>query len=279
MKDEELGSEELAGDRELPPDELSEETPPDTESEEETPPDKAESAEDLRTQLKAMQNGMREFQTSMQAQLSQAQNDAAYYRGLAARNKGEDSEEPPEPEIDEKEYYASPVETARKIARDEFRKEFDRVRQQGVAVRVNELRKSYERGRDRAIKLYPKLFQGIERASEDMVFEAIRTNRIGDPRDVESEQVWLTAAEAIRRQQGELDFSKYYRSRPPSPQSEPFSETPSGARQGQRGSEVVFDDEAEEFLRAMNKGEEKPMTRQEIAEAMKKRTVPVRRYR
>lgn len=276
--EEDLGSEDL-GDRELPPGEPSEETPPGSGTEEETPSPKDDSVEGLRSQLKAMQNGMMEFQASMQAQLSQAQNDAAYYRGLATRNKEQDSEEPQEPDIDEKDYYANPVEAARKIARDEFRKEFDRARQQGVAVRVNELRKSYDRGRDRAIKMYPKLFQGIERPSEDMVFEAIRTNRITDPRDVESEQIWLTAAEAIRRSQGELDFTKYYRSRPPSPQSEPFSETPSGARQGQRGSEAVFDEEADDFLRAMNKGEDKPITKQEIAEAMKRRTVPQRRSR
>jgi hypothetical protein len=95
---------------------------------------------------------------------------------------------------------------------------------------------------------------------------------------VESTATWATLAEAVRRAKGELDFGKYYQRRL-SPLSEPFSETPTGARGGTRGNEVVFDEETELLLKAINKGEKKPITKEEVAQAYKSRTTQQRRTR
>jgi len=273
-----LGPEDDAGvANDLPPDDLSDQAPPEPVTEGETPPPKGESAEDLRTQVKSMQEEFRNFQLSVQRDLSQAQNDVAYYRGLAERGKTAEAEAPAEESgPDETEFYKNPLQASRKIVQDEIAKEKEKARNAQLARHVNEMRGSYERGRDVTIRKYPKLFQGIERQVEDLMFEAVRTNRIADPREAESEQNWVLAAESIRRAKGELDFTKYYGSRPPSPQSEPFSETPTGTRYGTRSPGPAYDDEAEDFLRAVNRGEKKPITKEEIAQEFSRRTMPRR---
>jgi hypothetical protein len=277
-REERLNAAADAGAANLPPDDFADQAPPEP-GQEGTPPSKEPTVEELRAQMKALSDEMEGIKQQFQRDYSQAQNDVAYYKGLAERRVGpgpEPEARPEEPGIGETEFYQNPVEATRKVFQTEFEKRRQEAAQQAMAYRVNEMKIAYEAGRDTAMRKYPVLFKGIEKQVEDMMFEAFRQGQIVDPRRMGSEESWTYAAEAIRRSKGELDFSKYYQPRSPVPQAEPFSETPTGTRYGQRTGGPVYDDEAELFLRAINRGEKKPLTKEEIAKEYEQRTMPRR---
>ena len=129
--------------------------------------------------------------------------------------------------VTEEEYLANPIIATDKInqAREQYNRAvqsiYDRQRSSESA------QGNFMKGRAEAIKQAPKLHAGIERVVEAEIVNSYRRNQLsadqlGDPR------TWNLIAELVRRDAGELNFEKYYKSGP-TPGTFTKTETPRAA--------------------------------------------------
>jgi hypothetical protein len=251
-------------------DEPSPEVEPGEEAAAKGTPPKAPGIEDEFRKFREEQESSRQ---AMEERINHLQNENAFYRTrLDEQRPREVSREEVEKEeplpISEEEYYKNPVKASMVIADYVLRKQVTKAQQGQSKQYDDEMRMSYERGRDNAFKKYPELFKGIEGEVENTVYRAYKDRRITRPREMEDEGTWAFAGEINRRAQGELNFEKYYRPNPGA--TDPgFSETPSAGRtRGKSAPAVEWDDEAETMLEEINRGEKKPITKEEIHSMM-----------
>lgn len=207
----------------------------------------------------------------MEARINHLQNENAFYR---TRLDEQRPREVPREEVEEvlpiseEEYYKNPVKASMVIAEHVLRKQVTRAQAQRALQQNGEMRQAYERGRANAFQKWPELFKGIEGEVENIIYQGYKDQRITRPQEMESESTWAFAGEIMRRATGELNFEKYYRPNPDA--SEPgFTETPSAGRtRGKFAPAPEWDEEAEILLEEMNRGERKPITKEEIHSMM-----------
>jgi len=231
----------------------------------ETPP-KPSGIEDEVRKLREEWDASRQ---DMSARIEHLQNENAFYRTrLEEKSPREVTREEVEKEdvlpITEEEYYKNPVKASIAITEYVLKKQVTKAQQQRSKQYDEEMRGAYERGRDNAFKKWPDLFKGIEGEVENIVYQSYNDRRITRPQEMESEGTWAFAGEIMRRAKGELNFEKYYRTAPGATDAG-FSEIPSAGRsRGKSASGREWDEEADVFLEEMNRGEKKPITKEEI---------------
>jgi len=231
----------------------------------ETPP-KTPGIED---QIRSLREEWDASRQDMETRINHLQNENAFYRTrLEERPRAEVTREEVKKEeklpISEEEYYKNPVKASMAIAEYALKKQVAKAQEVQGKRYDEEMRMSYERGRDNAFKKWPELFKGIEGDVENLVYEGYKNRRITRPREIEDEGTWAFAGEITRRAKGELNFEKYYRPNPGATDAG-FSEVPSAGRtRGKIAAAPEWDAEADILLEEINRGEKKPITKEEV---------------
>lgn len=240
---------------------------------EETPPVTPPKTPGIEDEVRKLREEWEASRQDMAARIDHLQNENAFYRTRLDEQRPREvpreevEKEEPLP-ISEEEYYKNPVKASIAIAEYTLRKQVTKAQAQRARQQDGEMREAYERGRDNAFRKWPELFKGIEGEVESIIYQGYKDQRITRPQEMESEGTWAFAGEIMRRAKGELNFEKYYRANPAA--SEPgFTETPSAGRtRGKPAPAPEWDEEAEILLEEMNRGEKKPITKEEIHSMM-----------
>jgi len=229
-------------------------------------PSKAPGIED---EVRKLREDFDSSRQDMASRIDQLTNENAFYRArLEEQRPREVSREEVEKEealpISEEDYYKNPVKGSMVIAEYTLKKQVAKAQEaQGKRYEV-EMRSAYERGRDNAFKKWPELFKGIEGEVENIMYNSYKERRITNPREMEEEGNWAFAGEIMHRAKGELNFEKYYRSNPGATDAG-FSEVPSAGRaRGRTTAAPEWDAEADILLDEINRGEKKPITKEEV---------------
>ena len=240
---------------------------------EETPPATPPKTPGIEDEVRKLREEWEASRQDMATRIDHLQNENAFYRTRLDEQRPrevlrEEVEKEESLPISEEDYYKNPVKASMAIAEHVLRKQVTKAQQQRVRQYDGEMREAYERGRQNAFTKWPELFKGIEGEVEGIVYQSYKDQRITRPTDMESESTWAFAGEIMRRAQGELNLEKYYRANPGA--SEPgFTETPSAGRtRGKSAPAPEWDEEAEILLEEMNRGEKKPITKEEIHSMM-----------
>ena len=200
------------------------------------------------------------------AELDQARRQAEYYRMMAESAGQEKPVEKPKPGITDEDFIRSPIEVLDKFTDaklERFRAEQMQKEQQNY-VRASQ--RNFEVGKSQAIKVAPKLYSGIEKPVEDLVFESWRSGTISGEQ-LSDPNVWQSAAAIYRYAQGEYDLGKYIKTSAPTPVSPVHTEVPVPGG-GPKEDEVILSDEQKLVARMWDQGEGK-ISEKDVAEGIK----------
>jgi len=135
----------------------------------------------------------------------------------------------PKSVVTEEEFIRDPVGASHRIAMAsrEFERRQDDARR--VTYEARNAQRNFVDGRTAAFAETPALFNGLEHQVSEYVAASFRDRLISSDQ-IREPKTWQWVAQLIRSERGEMDFSKYYKTRAPAPMPAGHTELPNGRK-------------------------------------------------